>query len=119
MLPIIYFLKYFVRSGILTHAHSCRLRPERSALDHSAIPVDHVAKTSYLSLQIECRILILLSCYPKNATTAMFPFIYFLKYFVRGAIRTHAYSCTMLPERSALDHTAILTMSITHIYFFK
>ena len=36
MLPIIYFLKYLVRSGIRTHAYSCRLRPEHSALDHSA-----------------------------------------------------------------------------------
>ena len=26
-----------VRSGIRTHAYKCRLRPERSALDHSAI----------------------------------------------------------------------------------
>ena len=53
MLPIIYFLKYLVRSGIRTHAYSC-LRPERSALDHS----DHA--NSYLFLHIECRILILL-----------------------------------------------------------
>ena len=29
--------KYFVRSGIRTHAHRSGLRPERSALDHSAI----------------------------------------------------------------------------------
>ena len=29
-------LKY-VRSGIRTHAYKSRLRPERSALDHSAI----------------------------------------------------------------------------------
>ena len=41
MLPIIYFLKYLVRSGIRTHAYAykrlSRLRPERhSALDHSA-----------------------------------------------------------------------------------
>ena len=36
MLPIIYFLKYLVRSGIRTHAYNCRLRPEHSALDHSA-----------------------------------------------------------------------------------
>ena len=28
---------FFVRSGIRTHAHRCGLRPERSALDHSAI----------------------------------------------------------------------------------
>ena len=27
----------FVRSGIRTHAYRSRLRPERSALDHSAI----------------------------------------------------------------------------------
>ena len=37
MLPIIYFLKYLVSSGIRNHAYSCRLRPEPSALDHSAI----------------------------------------------------------------------------------
>ena len=30
-------MKKFVRSGIRTHAYRCRLRPERSALDHSAI----------------------------------------------------------------------------------
>ena len=42
MLPIIYFLKYLVRSGIRTHDYNCRLRPERSALDHSADP-DHVS----------------------------------------------------------------------------
>ena len=29
--------KYFVRSGIRTHAHRSGLRPERSALDLSAI----------------------------------------------------------------------------------
>ena len=29
--------KYFVRSGIRTHAHRSGLRPERSALDRSAI----------------------------------------------------------------------------------
>ena len=29
--------KTFVRSGIRTHAHRSGLRPERSALDHSAI----------------------------------------------------------------------------------
>ena len=46
----------------------------------------------------------------------MLPIIYFLKYLVRSGIRTHAYSCRMRPERSALDHSAILTMSITHIY---
>ena len=45
--------------------------------------------------------------------------IYFLKYLVRSGIRTHAYSCRLRPERSALDHSAILTMSITHIYFYK
>ena len=67
MLPIIYFLKYLVRSGIRTHAYSCRL--ERSALDHCA------------NNHIECRILILLS-----ATTACC-----LKYLVRSGIRTHAY----------------------------
>ena len=37
MLPILYFLKYLVRCEIRTHAYNCRLRPERSALDHSAI----------------------------------------------------------------------------------
>ena len=37
MLPFIYFLKYFVRSGIRTRAYSSRMRPELSALDHSAI----------------------------------------------------------------------------------
>ena len=31
------FEKTFVRSGIRTHAHRSGLRPERSALDHSAI----------------------------------------------------------------------------------
>ena len=52
----------------------------------------------------------------------MLPIIYFLKYLVRSGIRTHAYNCRMRPERSALDHPAILailTMSITHIYFYK
>ena len=29
--------KAYVRSGIRTHAYLSRLRPERSALDHSAI----------------------------------------------------------------------------------
>ena len=31
------FIKRFVRSGIRTHAYMSRLRPERSALDRSAI----------------------------------------------------------------------------------
>ena len=48
----------------------------------------------------------------------MLPIIYFLKYLVRSGIRTHAYSCRLRPERSALDHSAILTMSITHISFY-
>ena len=111
MLPIIYFLKYLVRSGIRTHAYSCRLRPERSALDHSAILTTLIFiftnRVSYFNLVIQ------------KATTAMLPIIYFLKYLVRSGIRTHAYSCRLRPERSALDHSAILTMSITHIYFYK
>ena len=37
MLPLIYFLKYLVRREIRIHAYNCRLRPERSAFDHSAI----------------------------------------------------------------------------------
>ena len=49
----------------------------------------------------------------------MLPIIYFLKYLFRSGIRTHAYSCRLRPESSALDHSAILTMSITHIYFYK
>ena len=105
MLPITYFLKYLVRSGIRTHAYSCRLRPERSAIDHSAILT--MSNTSDLFLQIECRIIILLS---KNATAAMLPFIYFLKYLVRSGIRNNVFSCRLRPERSALDHSAILTM---------
>ena len=35
--PCIVFKTALVRSGIRTHAYICRLRPERSALDHSAI----------------------------------------------------------------------------------
>ena len=85
MLPIIYFLKYLVRSGIRTHAYSCRLRPELQRLRPLGHP-DH-GNNLYLFLQIECRILILLS---KNAATAMLPIIYFLKYLVRSGIRTHA-----------------------------
>ena len=65
MLPIIYVLKYLVRSGIRTHAYSCRLRLR--PLSHP----DH-SKNSYLFLHIECRILILLA---KKATTAMLPII--------------------------------------------
>ena len=34
-----------VRSGIRTHAYKCRLRPERSALDRSAILTNHKTKT--------------------------------------------------------------------------
>ena len=49
----------------------------------------------------------------------MLPIIYFLKYLVRREIRTHAYCCRLRPERSALDHSAIQTRSITHIYFYK
>ena len=45
--------------------------------------------------------------------------IYFLKYLVRSGIRNHVYSCRLRPERSALDHSAFLTMSIIHIYFYK
>ena len=48
----------------------------------------------------------------------MLPIIYFLKYLVISGIRTHAYSCRMRPERSALDHSAILTMPRTTIYFY-
>ena len=58
MLPFIYFLKYLVRSGIRTHAYSCRMRPKRNASDHSAILTMSLI---HLYLQIECRILILLS----------------------------------------------------------
>ena len=49
----------------------------------------------------------------------MLPISYFLKYLVRREIRTHAYNCRLRPERSALDHSAILTMWITHIYLCK
>ena len=49
----------------------------------------------------------------------MLPIIYFLKYLVRSGIRTHAYSCRLRPERRALDHSDILTTSITRIYFYK
>ena len=48
----------------------------------------------------------------------MLPIIYFLKYLVRSGIRTHAYSCRLRPERSALDHSATLTTPRTHIYFY-
>ncbi|KAG8322773.1 hypothetical protein J6590_015763 [Homalodisca vitripennis] len=34
------YKKLYVRSGIRTHAHRSGLRPERSALDHSAILTD-------------------------------------------------------------------------------
>ena len=40
--------KKFVRSGIRTHAHRSGLRPERSALDHSAI-LTNVDKTFHIS----------------------------------------------------------------------
>ena len=80
MLHFIYFLKYLVRSWIRPHAYSCRLRPERNALDHSAILT---MSLTHLFLQIVCRILILLS---KKATTAMLPIIQFLKYLVRSGI---------------------------------
>ncbi len=42
-----------VRSGIRTHAHGCGLRPERSALDHSAILtlVDTLGKYNYFSVR--------------------------------------------------------------------
>ena len=33
----------YVRSGIRTHAYISRLRPERSALDHSAILTCYIA----------------------------------------------------------------------------
>ena len=49
----------------------------------------------------------------------MLPIIYFLTYLVRSGIRTQAYSCRLRPEPSALDYSAILTMSIFHIYFYK
>ena len=49
----------------------------------------------------------------------MLPIIYFLKYLARSGIRTHVYSCRIRPERSALAHSAIQTMLITHIYFYK
>ena len=48
----------------------------------------------------------------------MLPIIYFLKYLVRSGIRTHAYSCRLRPEHSALDHSATLTTRRTHIYFY-
>jgi hypothetical protein len=50
--------KIFVRSGIRTHALRRGLRPERSALDHSAIrtvllrqppKIDHIAAAAYLA----------------------------------------------------------------------
>ena len=48
----------------------------------------------------------------------MLPIIYFLKFLVRSGMRTNAYSCRLRPERSALDHSAILTMPRTPIYFY-
>ena len=49
----------------------------------------------------------------------MLPFIYFLKYLVRSGIRTRAYSCRLRPNSGALDHSAILTMKLTHIDLYK
>ena len=49
----------------------------------------------------------------------MLPIIYFLKYLVSSGIGTHAYICRLRSERSALDHSAMLTMSLIHIYFYK
>ena len=37
-----------VRSGIRTHAYKSRLRPERSALDHTANPDDKDLKTKLI-----------------------------------------------------------------------
>ena len=48
----------------------------------------------------------------------MLPIIYFLIYLVRSGIRTYAYSCRLRAEHSALDHSAILTMPRTPIYFY-
>ena len=48
----------------------------------------------------------------------MLPIIYFLKYLVRSGIRTNAYNCRLRPEHSALDHSAILTIPRTPIYFY-
>ena len=48
----------------------------------------------------------------------MLPIIYFLNYLVRSGIRTHAYSCRLRPERSALDYSATVTTPRTHIYFY-
>ena len=49
-----------VRSGIRTHAYICRLRPERSALDHSAILTRHlsspVAADSAAAHRLELRL---------------------------------------------------------------
>ena len=45
----------YVRSGIRTHAHRCGLRPERSALDRSAIlTTPSTAQTSYIHTSHRC-----------------------------------------------------------------
>ena len=43
-----------VRSGIRTHAYKCRLRPERSALDRSAI-LTHLKPRVFYSLMYNDR----------------------------------------------------------------
>ena len=43
-------------------------------------------------------------------TSGIYPFIVFKTALVRSGIRTHAYICRLRPERSALDHSAILTV---------
>ena len=40
-----------VRSGIRTHAYKCRLRPERSALDRSAILTPDNLRQFYIFLK--------------------------------------------------------------------
>ena len=46
-------------------------------------------------------------------------YISYLKTVVRSGIRTHAYRSRLRPERSALDHSAILTVGLAQFSSFR
>ena len=103
----IVFKTALVRSGIRTHAYICRLRPERSALDHSAI------------LTGVCRI----------CSKWSWPSIFHHPFSMQKTrLIVVGFEPTppkwLVPKTSALDHSATLPCanvlrSLNHVYCFN
>ena len=85
---------------------SCGIRTFCNSVD-----INYFKKSASHIIKIyECRIAIVYTCARYMQYLNLTIFWGARKLFVRSGIRTHAYRCRLRPERSALDHSAILTI---------